>query len=77
MSASLTLTRRARTAAGKLVTRGLVGKRLANVKEGDDRLLTLLVPRRVARGPARLTILPKDVAGNSASFTRAVTLGKA
>ena len=41
-----------------------------------DRVLTLVVPQRVARGPATLRISLRDAAGNTLAATRAVRLPK-
>lgn len=62
----------------RLVRNGktLASKRYAGVRPGD-RVLTLVVPRRVAKGPATLRIELVDTQGNARSFRRSVRIGPA
>ncbi len=74
---TLRLSRTAKTKAGKRVVRVLASKRFGTLRAADDRLLTLLVPRRIARGRALLAIVLTDAAGNVATFRRNVTVARA
>ena len=66
LTATLTLTRNRRT---------LATKRLARVREGE-RVLTLAVAGRIAKGPATLRIVLADAAGNAMSSSRSVRVPK-
>lgn len=55
--------------------RTLVSKRVASLGPGG-RIVTLVLPRRIAKGRARLQLELRDAAGNARSWSRYVLIGR-